>query len=570
MSSKELISHDEKLVENVAELLGLQAHILEEVRSWSPQALPGVQTLFRGETCVSRDLISPTVRGCPSCLRGDVTSDQIQPEGQMVMQGHWQLRYTEMCLHHSQPLVPLWKVANLWSRYDFATRLRKIADDIMSDRLYPPIQPISPYDFWLGERLSTGSDVTWLSTQATDTAATFCRLLGAELIRVMPDVESIEEPARAVGFDVARSGPEAIRQALRNLSSAASGPHDGTRVAFGHLYRWLAHDAADDPRCDAYRELLREVILETWAIPAGEVVLGKPLLARRLHSVASASEKIGRSKKVARQILENEGIIDSDDSRPDTRLTFDAIHAGPTLKKAQRLVMAKGMAKRLGASSGQFDVLVRQSVFTPALPVGVSKYHWDIADVDALLASLTANAALVDDDDRDWVPLGIAAGRARIDVSVAIDAVRTRQIAVGFRKGKIGYTAICVQQTELDELSLDRPDCTTLSEFGTEIGLQKSGAILALYEAGHMRATGLYNPKTRRTGLYVTDEDRQLFHARFTTLKLLSSVAEMGGHSLGRKLTAFGVQRFAPDGQDFGSIYLLENAHDALKRIVSR
>ena len=94
MSSKELISHDEKLVENVAELLGLQAHILEEVRSWSPQALPGVQTLFRGETYVSRDLISPTVRGCPSCLRGDVTSDQIQPEGQMVMQGHWQLRYT--------------------------------------------------------------------------------------------------------------------------------------------------------------------------------------------------------------------------------------------------------------------------------------------------------------------------------------------------------------------------------------------------------------------------------------------------------------------------------------------
>ena len=71
-------------------------------------------------------------------------------------------------------------------------------------------------------------------------------------------------------------------------------------------------------------------------------------------------------------------------------------------------------------------------------------------------------------------------------------------------------------------------------------------------------------------GLYITDEDRQLFHARFTTLKLLSSVAEMGGHSLGRKLTAFGVQRFAPDGQDFGSIYLLENAHDALKRIVSR
>ena len=55
------------------------------------------------------------------------------------------------------------------------------------------------------------------------------------------------------------------------------------RRAFGHLYRWLAHDAASDQRCDPYRDLMREVILETFEVPAGEIILGKENTQRRLH-----------------------------------------------------------------------------------------------------------------------------------------------------------------------------------------------------------------------------------------------------------------------------------------------
>ena len=55
------------------------------------------QARFRNETYVSRALINPVIRGCPSCLRGDVTSELMPPQGQMAMQGHWQLRYVEVC-----------------------------------------------------------------------------------------------------------------------------------------------------------------------------------------------------------------------------------------------------------------------------------------------------------------------------------------------------------------------------------------------------------------------------------------------------------------------------------------
>ena len=88
----------------------------------------------------------------------------------MAMQGHWQLRYVEVCVQHRQPLVPLWKIAAPLARNDYASQLQRLANELMANVQVQSDQNITDYDRWLDKRLSTGVDETQLSSFDIDTA----------------------------------------------------------------------------------------------------------------------------------------------------------------------------------------------------------------------------------------------------------------------------------------------------------------------------------------------------------------------------------------------------------------
>lgn len=559
LSIKKLVTMDASQFGIMADIFALDPKALEDLLSWTPQPVPGLQAKFRGELYGSRAAISPAVRGCPVCLREDIQCDRMPLQGQMVMRGEWQLRHSELCLHHGQPLVPLWTVTAPLARYDFASRLREVADDVFRCQLDRPFQEVTGYDHWLDTRLSSGTDPTWLGDHPTDTAARFCQLLGAELIRLTPEAAKDGLTARGMGFDCASQGPCAIAAALRDLADKVDGTQYSAQKAFGQLYQWLTNDMAGDARCEPYRDLMREVILDTWAIPAGEQILGKSVAAPRLHSVLTAAKEIGRTPKVARQLLAHAGVVDPEDTRPDARLTFDAAAAQPVIAQVRRLVMARDMGKRLGASRGQFLVLARANVIRPVLPVSVSKLQWDIDDADALLGKLLSGAVTIDPDDSEWVPIGVAAGVARVDIKTAIDAACNGLIPKGIPADTRAYGAVHVRQQDMDELRGTEVAHVTLAEFAREVGLHNDGNMTALHAAGQVTAIDMFNPATRRTGLYVTDDARAAFHNRFTTVKLMAREAGVDGRVIARKLREAGVARFAPDGADFGPVFLRES-----------
>lgn len=558
LSIKKLVTMDASQFETMVDIFGLNPTTFEHLLSWTPQPAPGLQARFRGELYGSRAVISPVVRGCPACLCNDVQCDRLPPQGQMVMRGAWQLRHSELCLHHGQLLVPLWTVTAPLARYDFASRLSEIADDIIRFRLDRPCQDVTDYDHWLDTRLSSGTDPTWLSDHPTDTAARFCQLLGAELIRLTPEAADDGLTARGMGFDCASQGPSAITAAFIDLADKVDGTQYSAQKAFGRLYQWLTNDMAGDARCERYRDLMREVILDTWAIPAGEQILGQSVAAPRLHSILTAAKEIGRTPKVARQLLAHAGVIDPGDTRPDARLTFDAAAAQPVLAQVRRLVMARDMRKRLGASRGQFLALVSANVIRPILPATVSKLQWDTDDADALLGKLLSGAVTIDPHDSAWVPIGVAAGVARVDIKTAVDSACSGLIQTGILADAYAYGAVHVRQQDMDDLRGVEVAHVTLSEFAREVGLHNDGNMTALHAAGHVTAIDVFNPATRRTGLYVTDDARAAFHNRFTTVKLMAREAGVDGRVIARKLREAGVARFAPEGADFGPVFLRE------------
>lgn len=244
-SVKRAIHLDERALRQLTICGDLSPDQLDELISWTGRQIGDVRTDFRGEVFVTRAIVNPVLRGCPTCLREDVQNDAANPLRYIVMRGHWQLRDVSVCLHHNHPLVPLREKSARTARYDY----------------------------WLDGRLAASQDETWLAQHSLYAATTFCRLLGTELLRLDPpsslDAIVQRQLAQARGFSVARQGEMAIRDALDALAAFSSGSHGGPQKAFGRLYINLKNEYVHDDAFEPFRGLLRNCILDVWPIAAG-------------------------------------------------------------------------------------------------------------------------------------------------------------------------------------------------------------------------------------------------------------------------------------------------------------
>ena len=77
---------------------------------------------------------------------------------------------------------------------------------------------------------------------------------------------------------------------------------------FGKLYAGLGGYLADN-QFAPFRTILRECILETWPIAAGDVVLGEIVPERILHTPTTAAKETGLGIKLVEQFLIDAGAI---------------------------------------------------------------------------------------------------------------------------------------------------------------------------------------------------------------------------------------------------------------------
>jgi hypothetical protein len=268
---KRFLEQDPAAFEALAEWARLEPHQLEEILSWTGIRAGNVRMTFRGETFVSRELRNPVMRGCPVCLREDAAGHTCPSAEAMVMRGDWQMREAVVCVRHRHPLIPLWTRENPRERYDFVARFGEIEEKILSGALNQPDAAPSAFDLWLDGRLEDGRDDTWFKGKPLFAATTFCRLLGLAILR--RDGTEAEEGARgahARGFDIARQGDAAIKDALDRIAAGATGPLDEPKKAFGVLYMGLREYANEDGFAP-YKAILRTCILDHWPIAPGEV-----------------------------------------------------------------------------------------------------------------------------------------------------------------------------------------------------------------------------------------------------------------------------------------------------------
>lgn len=563
ISQKGPFDHDVDAVAQVRELIGAREAEWTELMSWTPVPAEGVRMRFREEEVVSRAVTNPTARGCPRCLCEDMERAMNHPADAMVMRGDWQLRDVHLCVRHGVPLVELWTRNRRSERFDYAARLGEIATDLREGRLDAPPEEVTEYDLWLDERLGSGRDESWLGSMPVDVATKACRRLGEALATWKVGEEGNDAaPARARGYAAMKDGASTFQSALHELASAASGPNDAWRKAFGSLYVWLADDGQSDPRPKALRDAMREVILDELPVAEGEMILGVATSRRRLQSVGSAAKAAGVSEAMMRALLVRHGLAHIDDPHPDARLTVDAVRAAPVIAQASRMIGERQLRLRMGVSSRErFGALVSVGVLVPVLPVEVSKHCWDPRDADRLMEQLLVHARQIEDRAPGWIDPNAAARRLRVGIDIVTRAMVAGTVRVGVQGGAHGFSALRVKEDDLDVLRPGAPDIPTVSDYAKTVGLHREGGLNALIADGHVSATTIFNPRTRREGQYMTEADIAAFQARFTTITILARERALPAQQISARLRAKGVPRFQPEASSsadtYGPVYLV-------------
>lgn len=561
---------DHQILKKVSELFDLSQNSLDELVSWSPSPREGVRMQFRGDEVISRTLINPKIRGCPQCLREDVQDSAKPPSSQMVMRGEWQFEHVKICHEHKRPLVALWNETNRTNRYDYATNLKEIWPKIHSEQLDPEPVDVTSYDTWLINRLKTNADDTFLGRFQVDVAARFCELLGQDYVEareVTSETNSLKITARSVGFEIAAKGKAAIIKALVAIVLNSMGPpsNKGKKTS-RHLYNWLAFNSVHDRRYDHLRTLQRNALLDTWPYAANTKLLGKLIKSRKLHSITTAAKELNISSSLLRGLLVGEGIIAEHDTRSDARATFEAHKLADLAVVLKRCVREIEFRKALGCTKDQLGFLVSNKILSPRFDPQITRKPWDLDDAKYLREKLTSSVISINSEDDGWEHIHTAATRRRIDIKLLFDHAQNGEIKVGLMRDCQGYAAIHVSSADAKEFqNANGPKSPTVAEFERSLGLHNSGSLKQLIRGGFTPATELFNPRTARIGLYITESDAAAFHARFTTSKVIAARLGVSNRKVTSVLKRSGTGFFNAKGREFLNVYLLADAEKLIE-----
>jgi len=258
----------------------------------------------------------------------------------------------------------MWDVGKVIERFDSAQQFSALAARILAGDFDVERSSVSEYDIWLEDRLESRRDAGWLATQSVEAITTMSRLLGTRMLGfsladIQKDVRKLAD-ALSAGFLIVKDGPGAFRSTLDGLADQAKGALDEPQKAFGGVYTRLASDLMRKPEYEDFRSVMRDCIIETWPLAAGDVVLGQLLEERHLHSVTTAAAEANIKADKMDLLLIEAGAIAAGDDRARNKKTFLATTYAALIAEIPLRVSEKDMRVAMGATRNEFDALARE------------------------------------------------------------------------------------------------------------------------------------------------------------------------------------------------------------------
>lgn len=512
--------------------------------------------LHRGQELSRDNLRRATVVICPKCLAQDLESGpRSRPQIAAWQRARWQIAALKTCAVHLTALVVVDKDMTPKTLHDWAHHVGKVLFELPRLVAQADTRPLTDFESYVLHRISGGPDRGCLvDTLPLHVAIAACELFGAVAsFGRMPNLKTLTDEewrqAGAAGFDILDGGKAGIDALLAQLQATypySGGATEGPQAVFGRIYQVLEF-GREDSAYDPLRDLVGDFIRTRFPVGPGDVVFGKPVEIRLLHSIRTLSKEKGLHPKRLRKVLDASGLLpDGADGLADGNCLFDAqrgLMVGSEASAATLSVRKAG--EYLGAPRVQRDMLYRSGLIVPRIPGGEHGAADQFApeDLDDFLDRLLDRA----------VPGAVAGdGRASIPEAAKRCCCSSEEVVRLIIEGKLqwkgrlagerGYMAVLVDVEEVRAL-VRGPDHGGLTGVQIKDKLSTTAKVAAaLIRYGHLKSVTVINPINRCPIVVVPVAEVERFDREFVSLFALAR--QQGRHHMAvkKELDAAGVK----------------------------
>ncbi|WP_370304037.1 hypothetical protein, partial [Pseudooceanicola sp.] len=335
--------------------------------------------------------------------------------------------------------------------------------------LEPPENPerftSSPHQEYVIRRLNGEAGPEWLDAQSLEQAVRATELLGV-LVEHGPDQLLPEltpddwDHAGRIGFGFTVRGEEGIREALvaqvRKFDETTGTP--GPRKIFGRFYEALAYSKSLKDPGDIAR-ILREVITENIAMPAGTKVLGVKLSERRLHTVSSLATEQGLDTRTLRDVLVAAGLILK---KAPAHYPIPVQKGREVASRVKRIVHVSSLPDALVCARPLVDQLFADRMLSPIYygrpgTKGRTQKAVDRNEIAMLVGKLHAKAVELGVETDGLVAVSKAAEKAKLPAITVLHMILGGFLERVFRLA--GYDGIAGLRVDPEEVKRHRATC---------------------------------------------------------------------------------------------------------------
>lgn len=510
----------------------------------------------RGQELTRDNLRRGAVLVCPKCLAEDISaSPQSRPQVAASQRARWQIAALKTCAVHLAPLVIVDKDMTPGTMHDWSHHVGKVLPALPRLVAEAGTRPLTTLEMYVLDRVDGATGGTGLiDTLPLHVAIAACDLFGAvaafgRTVNLKTMTDEAWRIAGGAGFDILAGGPTGAYAFLETLHASypySGAATEGPQAVFGRIYQTLEF-YRDDAAYDPLRDLVGDFIRTRFPVGPGDVVFGKPVETRRLHSIRSLSKATGLHPKRLRKLLSSAGMLPPNaDDLADGNCLFDAESAVALAQTAASATLSvRDAGIYLNAPRVQRDMLYRSGILAPRIKATDHGAADQFApeDLDAFLARLIGDAETITAAGDHQYGIPEAARRANCSSEEVVRAILDGRIE---RKwllaGGRGYMAVLVDvrdvRGQVRGAELDGLTGQALAD-----RLRVADKVTRKLIAGrHLRTVTAINPVNRCPVTIVPTEEIERFEAEFVTLFAIAR--QQGRHHMAvkKELEAAGVK----------------------------
>lgn len=536
---------------------------------------------LRRQVLLKTSMLRTSLRLCPACIAEDI-SGKARPDQWAFGRSIWQLASIRACETHSLAIVsPVSGKAEVYS-HDFARIVGPHASEIAEKREFR--RPLRQTDFerYLLARLSSAPTPAsaWLDHLEFGAAARACEVVGAVRLRgLQAKMKHMSDEdwhaAGQAGFEILSGGETSLRSWLAALEESFPYTRSGTESAqavFGDFYKWLNFQARDVV-FDPVRDVLRQHIVETMPVAAGEVVLGEKIEQRKIHSVHTAAREAGIHPKRLRKILEAHGLV-SPQARDanDNRVRFSADAAAAAIDEELDAIPLRAVSDYINADRVHTLLLADNRFIKATLGYAEGALtRYSKRELDRFLLQLIDDAAPVQQAPVGAYSIPAAAKRANCSAAEIVKLILDGKLVwTGQLTSVHGYLSVLVN---LDEVKKHVHGAALPGLTAREIEKRlrySTRVVAALIDNDQLMTTTLVHPINRCPVSIVEFDELSRFEATYVHLHELARTRK---HHFRLIKTLLTQERVAPalDPKTYhATFYRRIEANRALDRALAR